>query len=87
MFLVSTSKSKHHAEILGLSIGAGVAVLLILAIVTIICCPLHNYYSSCWTQINRPPIENNSPNESQSPPMEVPRDEPDLHYALPPFRC
>jgi hypothetical protein len=90
--LVSTSKSKHHVEILGLSIGAGVAVLLILAIVTIICCPRHNYYSSCWTQINRSQngstviLPNNSPNQTQSPPMKVPSDESDLQSTLPPFR-
>jgi hypothetical protein len=89
---VSTSKSKHHVEIVGLSVGAGVAVLLILAIVTIICCSRRNYYGSCWTQINRPSNEdtvtppNDSPNRTQSPPTKVPSDESDLQSTLPPFR-
>ncbi|KAH8975711.1 hypothetical protein BDL97_01G173200 [Sphagnum fallax] len=84
--LVSTSK--HHVEIVGLSIGAGVAVLFILAIVTIICCSRHNYYSSCWSPPNEdtviPPID--SPNQNQSPPIKVPSDESVLPSSMQPFR-
>jgi len=82
------STSKHHVEIVGLSIGAGVAVLFILAIVTIICCSRHNYYSSCWSPPNEdtviPPID--SPNQNQSPPIKVPSDESVLPSSMQPFR-
>jgi hypothetical protein len=83
--LVSTSK--HHVEIVGLSIGAGAAVLFILAIVTIICCSRHNDYSSCWSPPNEdtviPPID--SPNQNQSPPIKVPSDESVLPSSMQPF--